>query len=79
MSKFNVKVYIVQKADRDGTLGDIVAAKLTYDAAHKIALKNAPAKVHCVIADKSTYANAPGYDEYQRACNQLQFGLSKLG
>lgn len=49
---FRAKVYIVQKADRDGRLGEIVAVKLTFEAAHRIAKAQAPAKVVFGVADK---------------------------
>lgn len=62
-SKFAVKVYVVQKATREGTLvGPILAAKLTHDAAHQIAKKHAPAKVTCVLADKDPEENGPDYE-----------------
>src|SRR5690606_34731845 len=54
--KFTVKVYIVQKADRKGHLhGEVLAAKLTRQAAHEIAKANAPAKVTCITADKTPF------------------------
>ena len=59
-SKFQVKVYVVQKADRQGHLvGDVLAVKLTHGAAHQIARANAPAKVTCVMADKTDFLNGP--------------------
>ena len=59
-SKFAVKVYVVQKADRQGRLhGDVLAVKLTHAAAHRIARDNAPAKVTCVLADKTGFPNGP--------------------
>lgn len=59
-SKFVVKVYVVQKADRQGKLyGDVLAVKLTHEAAHAVAKANAPAKVTCVLADKTPYLNGP--------------------
>ena len=54
---FQTKVYVVQKADPEGKLGQLLAVKLTYAAAHEIAKKNAPAKVHFVVADKSPEKN----------------------
>ena len=60
MSRYTVKVYVVQKADpvtHKG--GEILAAKLTYADAHKIAKDFAPAKVTCLLADKSDLPNAP--------------------
>jgi len=69
-SKFSVKVYIVQKADRKGNLqGEVLAAKLTHSAAHEIAKNNAPAKVTCIVADKSPIPNGPDYVSDQRKCN----------
>ena len=60
MSAYVCKVYVVQKADRDGRLvGDVLAVKLTHQTAHAIAKANAPAKVTCVIADKSEFMNGP--------------------
>lgn len=62
MSKYTVKVYIVQKADRQGNLyGPIIAAKLTHFEAHQIAKEYAPAKVTFVIADKTMHPNNPEY------------------
>ena len=60
---FSAKVYVVQKADEEGKLGELLAVKLTHAAAHAIALKFAPAKVHFVIADKSV---APNVDQLLR-------------
>ena len=59
MSKYTVTVYVVEKADRSGNLvGGVLAAKLTYQAAHKIAKAHAPARVTCIIADKTDQPNA---------------------
>jgi hypothetical protein len=69
-SKFKVKVYIVQKADRKGHLyGDILAAKLTFQAAHEIAKAHAPAKVTCILADKTPYLNGPEHVSNHPQCN----------
>jgi len=69
-SKFRVKVYIVQKADRQGRLyGEVLAAKLTRQAAHEIAKANAPAKVTCIIADKTPYLNGPEHVSIHPQCN----------
>lgn len=57
MSSYQTKVYVVQKADPDGKLGQLLAVKLTYAAAHEIAKRHAPAKVHFVVADKSQTLN----------------------
>lgn len=54
---FETRVYVVQKADREGNLGEVLAAKLSFGAAHAIAKKHAPAKVHFCIADKSEQLN----------------------
>jgi len=56
LSKFQVKVYIVQAAD-----GKIIAAKLTFLEAHELAKDFAPAKVVMVMADKSDAPNGPAY------------------
>jgi hypothetical protein len=45
MSDWKTKVYIIQKAD-----GKVVGAKLTFSAAHQIALDEAPARVLFAIA-----------------------------
>lgn len=54
---YDVKTYIVQKAAPDGTLGRLLAVKLTFAAAHTIAKRFAPAKVHVVTADKTDDPN----------------------
>ena len=54
---YETKVYVVQKADREGRLGEVLAVKLNHTAAHAIAKKHAPAKVHFAIADKSEDLN----------------------
>jgi hypothetical protein len=54
---YETKVYVVQKADRDGNLGEVLAVKLSHGSAHQIAKDHAPAKVHFVIADKSETLN----------------------
>jgi hypothetical protein len=58
---YSCKVYVVQKADRDGTLGRVLAAKLTFQAAHAIAKRFAPARVHVVDADKTEDINGEHY------------------
>lgn len=69
-SKFAVKVYVVQKADRMGRLhGDVLAVKLTHAAAHQIAKENAPAKVTCVMADKTEFLNGPEHVSIHPICN----------
>ena len=57
MSHYVTKVYVVQKADHDGVLGDVIAVKLTHGAAHAIAKQFAPCRVHFAIADKSNELN----------------------
>jgi hypothetical protein len=60
LSKFVSKVYVVQRATRDGDLyGPPVAVKLTFEAAHALAKKYAPARVTYVLADKSGVPNGP--------------------
>ena len=62
MSSFTVKVYVVQQADRNGNLiGPVLAAKLTLKDAHAIAKQFAPAKVTCIIADKTPLPNGPDH------------------
>jgi hypothetical protein len=69
-SKFAVKVYVVQKADRQGRLhGDVLAVKLTHAAAHTVAKQNAPAKVTCVLADKTEFLNGPEHVSIHPQCN----------
>ena len=69
-SKFAVKVYVVQKADRQGRLhGDVLAVKLTHTAAHQIAKDHAPAKVTCVLADKTEVLNGPEHVSAHPSCN----------
>lgn len=57
MSGYQTKVYVVQKATRDGVLGEVIAVKLAYGPAHAIAKRFAPATVHFVVADKSESPN----------------------
>lgn len=60
MSGYTCKVYVVQKADRAGRLyGEVIAVKLTWAEAHAIAKAFAPAKVACVVADKTPHPNGP--------------------
>lgn len=69
-SRYTVKVYVVQKADRDGRLiGDVLAVKLTHGAAHQIAKANAPAKVTCVLADKTEFLNGPEHATIHPICS----------
>lgn len=62
---FATKVYVVQLADRDGNLGDVVGVKLTHGPAHALARRLAPATVHFVIADKTELANASEHADDQ--------------
>lgn len=49
---------MVQRADNSGKpIGEVLAVKLTYIAAHKIAKEFAPARVTCIQADKTNYPN----------------------
>lgn len=59
MSKFVTKVYIVQKYERGGRPGEVIATKLTFGAAHAVAKNNAPARVIFSIADKTEEPNVP--------------------
>jgi len=69
-SRYSVKVYVVQKADRMGRLvGDVLAVKLTHGAAHEIAKAHAPAKVTCVMADKTPFLNGPEHATIHPPCN----------
>jgi hypothetical protein len=61
MSEYTVKVYVVQKADRAGNLGPVLAVKLTHAAAHALAKQHAPAKVIFAVADKTQDLNASDY------------------
>ena len=54
---FDVKVYVVQRFDRDGREGPVLAVKLTREAAHAVAKANAPAKVIFALADKGARLN----------------------
>ena len=67
MKGYQTKVYVVQAADTAGVLGKVLAVKLNHSAAHAIAKKNAPARVHFVIADKSDTLNVDhSADQRQR-------------
>lgn len=57
MADFTPKIFIVQRAS-----GDVIAAKLTYLAAHTIAKANAPAKILFTRADKTLELNVTDYD-----------------
>ena len=54
---FQSKVYIVQKYDRRGVPGEVLAVKLTFAAAHQVAKDHAPAKVLFGTADKTLELN----------------------
>jgi hypothetical protein len=69
MSSFTPKVFIVQQADENGKLGEILAVKLTFGAAHSIAKANAPAKVLFGMADKTEAPNPPGQYRDQGICH----------
>ena len=60
MSEFTVKVYVAQKVDVRGRLGEVLAIKLTHAAAHAVAKAYAPAAVTCIIADKTAFPNMTG-------------------
>lgn len=60
MRGYTVKVYVVQQADpKTGAAGALLAVKLTFADAHQIAKTHAPAKVTCVLADKTPDLNTP--------------------
>ncbi len=55
-----VKTYVVLKADRESRLtGEVLAVKLTFSAAQRIAKENAPAKVELHWADKFEHYTRP--------------------
>ncbi|QXN72635.1 hypothetical protein RCZAHN_26 [Rhodobacter phage RcZahn] len=60
---YSTKVYIVQRGD-----GTVIAAKLSFEAAHKMAKANAPAKVLFAVADKSTDLNVVGHASDHAVC-----------
>ena len=64
---YEVKTYVVQKADHEGNLGALLAVKLTFGAAHAIALRHAPAKVHFAVAEKTEDLNLDRVSD-QRCC-----------
>jgi hypothetical protein len=64
MAGYVNKVYVVQRAN-----DELIAVKLTHLAAHQIAKEHAPAKVTCVIADKTTLRNVPAPISSQSFCN----------
>jgi len=47
MAAYTSKIYIVQKYDRQGQPGEVIAVKLTFAAAHAIAKEFAPAMLDC--------------------------------
>ncbi len=60
MRGYTVKVYVVQRANpHTGAAGELLAVKLTFAEAHQIAKEHAPAKVTCVLADKTSALNIP--------------------
>lgn len=60
---YSTKVYIVQKGD-----GTVIAAKLSFDAAHQMAKTHAPARVLFSVADKSLEPNVVGHASDQAVC-----------
>ena len=67
---YTAKVYVVQQADEnDQPIGPVLAVKLTFIAAHQIAKQYAPARVSCIIADKTPEPNNPGHLLVQAHCN----------
>lgn len=56
MATTSIKVYLVQRfEDNEGQrLGEVLAAKLTREAAQTIAKRYAPCKVVRMVADKSS-------------------------
>jgi hypothetical protein len=54
---FETKCYVVQKFDRDGSPGAVLAVKLVWVAAHALAVKHAPAKVIFSVANKDEFLN----------------------
>lgn len=58
MSSFQTKVYVVQRED-----GEVIGTKLTFDAAHRLARKYAPAKVLFSLADKSDLPNVADHEQ----------------
>ena len=63
---YDVKVYVVQQFDRAGSPGEVLAVKLTRQAAHQVALDNAPAKIIFALADKSSFPNVVQDTSQQR-------------
>jgi hypothetical protein len=60
MGKYTAKVYVVQQADADDKpIGPVLAVKLTFGDAHGIAKAYAPARVTCIVADKTPFPNNP--------------------
>jgi hypothetical protein len=54
-----VKVYVIQRYDKNGNPGEVIDVKLSFAAAHDIAKKYAPAKVLYDLADKSDVISKP--------------------
>lgn len=70
MGRYTVKTYVVQQADAQGNLiGPVVGVKLTFKEAHEIARDFAPAKVTCIMADKTAIPNNPDHPAFQQECN----------
>ncbi|MCA1775269.1 MAG: hypothetical protein LC676_06570 [Loktanella sp.] len=67
--RYTAKVYVVQKADRQGNLhGPVLAVKLTHADAHAVARAFAPARVTCVMADKTPDPNGPDSIPHHPPC-----------
>lgn len=60
---YTTKVYLVQKGD-----GEVIGAKLSFDAAHRLAKANAPAIVLFSVADKTPDPNVVGHASDQAVC-----------
>jgi hypothetical protein len=70
MGKYTAKVYVVQQADaNDKPVGPVLAVKLTFGDAHGIAKAYAPARVTCIIADKTPLPNNPEHPLFQASRN----------
>lgn len=66
MGRYTVKTYVVQQADVKGNLtGPVLGVKLTFKEAHDIAKRFAPARVICILADKTDKPNNPDHPAFQ--------------
>lgn len=74
---FSVKVYVVQRADRNGDLRaePPIAVKLTFAEARKVAMLNgvAPAKITLLVADKTDKPNGEGQIGHYSVCEAERF------